>query len=153
MTPGIYEAFAYAMRYWFIAVAVGVLIAMISISFKEYKSRKSVRDELSSYIGYLEIVGGPEEFIGDRFGIGEYTVIGSSDGASIVLPDPTVAANHADLQFDGRKLMIAPGVGCTLRINGRRAVRAYPLKTGDVVSVGDVEMAVYIRKKRVGYDR
>lgn len=152
MTPGVYEAFAYAMRYWFIAVAVGVLIAMIRLSYKEYKSKKNVRNELSQYVGYLDIVEGPEEFIHDRFGISERTLIGCADGCDIVLPDPTVGDEHVMLEFDGKRLMVEPLSGYPLKINGRRAVRAHALKTGDEITVGDITLVVYIRKTRVGYD-
>lgn len=152
MTTGIYEAFAYAMRYWFIAVAIGILIAMIRISYKEYKSKKQVRTELSRYIGYAEIVGGPDEFIGDKFGLGQVTTIGRSRRADIVLPDETVAGLHCELTFDTRDLIVQPLDGAEIRINRRRAVRPHAIKTGDVISVGDVDLAVYIRKTRVGYE-
>lgn len=149
MTPGVYEAFSYAMRYWFIAVAVGVLIAMIRISYKEYKSRKEVRSELAQYIGYLDIVAGPEEFIGDRFGLRDVTTIGRSKRSSIVLPDPTVATEHVRITQEGRNLILMPLDGDT-KINGRRAVRPHAIKTGDEVQTGDIVFAVSIRRTRVG---
>lgn len=40
MSTAVYEAVAYALRYWFIAVAVGILIAMIVASYKEYKEKR-----------------------------------------------------------------------------------------------------------------
>lgn len=153
MTSAVYEAVAYAMRYWFIAVVVGTLIAMIYISYKEYKEKKTVRTELDQYIGYLEIVGGPEQFIGDRFGIRERNWIGRSKKDDIVLPDETVAQSHAQLYMDGDRLILEPGVRGSTKINGRRAVRRHALKTGDVFSIGDVDFAVYIKRTRVGLEQ
>lgn len=154
MSNAVYEALAYAMRYWFIAVAVGVLIAMIVASYREYREKRQVLSELSQFHGYLEIVGGPEEFIGDRFGIREeMNTIGSSPDEDIVLPDRTVAPVHAFIYMDGGNLILEPHAAPgTTKINGRLAVRRHALKTGDVISVGDVSFAVYIRRKRLSYD-
>lgn len=152
MTTAVFEALSYAMRYWFIAIAVGVLIAMIRISYKEYKDKKSVRSELSQYIGFLEIVGGPESFIGDRFGIREISVIGRSTHDDIVLPDPTVEPSHARLYFMDGNLVLEPGRRGDTTINGRRAINRHALKTGDVLGIGDVDFQVHIRRRRVGDD-
>lgn len=152
MTTAVFEALSYAMRYWFIAIAVGVLIAMIRISYKEYKNKKSVKNELSQYVGYLQIIGGPEEFIDDRFGIREITVIGRSTHDDIVLADPTVEPSHAKLYFMNGNLVLQPGQRGYTTINGRRAAGRHALKTGDVIGIGDVEFAVHIRRRRVGYD-
>lgn len=151
MSNAVYEALAYAMRYWFIAVAVGILIAMVVASYREYKETRQVRSELSRFQGYLEIVGGPEAFIGDRFGIREDSnAIGSSPDCEIVLPDDTIEPIHAFLYMDNGNLILEPrGPGGSTKINGRLAVRRHALKTGDVVSVGDVSFAVYIRRKRL----
>lgn len=149
MTTGVYEVFAYAMRYWFIAVAVGVLIAMIRISYKEYKEKKTVRNELSQYIGFLEIVGGPEEFLHDRFGLRNETLIGRAGHCDIVLPDPTVAEEHAVISTDKDRLILTPLASPT-RINDRRAVHPHAIKTGDSISTGDVVFAVSIHRTRVG---
>lgn len=140
------------MRYWFIAVAVGILIAMIAASYKEYKEKKIVKSELSQFLGYLEIVRGPREFIGDRFGIRENNTIGRSDSSDVVLPDPSVARTHAFLYWDRGDLVLEPaGREGETKINGRLAIRRHVLKTGDVVSIGDVDFAVYIRRNRL-YD-
>lgn len=154
MSNAVYEALAYAMRYWFIAVAVGILIAMTVASYREYKEKKQVRSELSQFCGYLEIVDGPEEFLHDRFGIrAEMNTIGRSPDEDIVLPDATVAPVHAFLYMENDELILEPhGRGGETKINGRLALRRHKLKTGDVVSVGDVSFAVYIRRKRLGYD-
>lgn len=152
MTSAVYEAISYAMRYWFIAVVLGTLIAMIYISYKEYREKKSVRSELDQYVGYLEIVGGPEQFIGDRFGIRPRNWIGRSKRDDIVLPDASVEQSHAQLYMDGDRLILEPGARGSTKINGRRAVRRHALKTGDVFSIGDVDFAVYIRRTRVGME-
>ena len=60
MSPSVYEAIAFAMRYWFILVIAIILIAVIVISVREYKARKSVMSRMAEFAGFLEIVGGAE---------------------------------------------------------------------------------------------
>lgn len=153
MSTPVYEAFSYAMRYWFIAVALGILIAMIVASFREYREKQTIKSELSQFLGYLEIIDGPESFVGDRFGIREMNRIGSADEGDIVLPDVTVQPTHAFMYMEGDKLILEPHtrLGATT-INGRVAIRRHVLKTGDVVGIGDVQFAVYIRRTRLAYD-
>lgn len=97
-------------------------------------------------------MNGPPEFIGDRFGIRENNAIGRSDNCDIILPDPSVSASHAFLFWDRGDLILEPASreGRT-KINGRLAIRKHALKTGDVISIGDVDFAVYIRRNRL-YD-
>ncbi len=147
-----YEAVAYAMRYWFIFVVVGILIAVIYISYKEYKEKKYVKGTMSQYFGYLEIVGGPPEFLGDRFGVRRQNTIGSSRKSDIMLPDNTVQKNHALLYMKQEDLVLEPTAKAATQINGRRATTAHRLKTGDVVSIGDVDFAVYIKRTRLNHD-
>ena len=85
-----YEVAAYALRYWFIAAVLVILIAVIYISYKEYQQKKFVMTEISQFGGYMKIIGGPREFIGDRFGLRENNTIGSDSRCDIVLPDRTV---------------------------------------------------------------
>lgn len=148
----VYEAVSYAMRYWFIFVVVFILIALIYISYKEYTEKKNVKGAMRQYLGYLEIVGGPQEFIGDRFGIRDNNTIGSSRRCDIMLPDDSVLPNHARLYSENGDLVLTPEKGGDTRINSRRATRSHRLKTGDVISIGHVNFTVNIKRTRVGND-
>lgn len=148
----VYEAVSYAMRYWFIVVALGILITVIYISYKEYREKKYVKGAMSKFTGYLEIVGGPEEFIGDRFGIARENTIGSSAKADIMLPDDSVLKTHALLYMEGDDLIFSPTSRSNTMINGRKAVRTHKLKTGDTISIGDIDLAVFIKRTRLNHD-
>ncbi|MDL2237445.1 FHA domain-containing protein [Christensenellaceae bacterium OttesenSCG-928-K19] len=152
MDGAIYEVAAYAMRYWFILVIVGILVASIYISYKQYNEKKYVKGAMSKFFGYLEIVGGPEEFIGDRFGVREQNTIGSSQHADIILPDKTVLATHALLYVEEGDMILSPTSRSDTRINSRRAINQHKLKTGDIISIGDVDFYVYIKRTRIGND-
>ena len=90
--------------------------------------------------------------MGDRFGIREQNTIGSSKKSDIMLPDSTVLKTHALLYWEGEDLMLSPTGNSDTKINGRRATQKHMLRTGDTVSIGDVDFAVYIRRTRVQYD-
>jgi predicted component of type VI protein secretion system len=133
-------------------IVAGVLIALIYISYKEYKERKYVKGAISKFLGYLEIVGGPGEFMGDRFGIRERNTIGSSRTADIIIPDETVMKTHARLFREKDELMLLPTARSDTKINGRKAINKHRVRTGDVISIGGVDFYVYIKRTRVGHD-
>ncbi len=147
-----YEVVAYALRYWFIAAVLVILIAVIYISYKEYQQKKFVMSEISQFGGYAKIIGGPEDFIGDRFGLREENTIGSSQNCDIVIPDRTVSPNHAIIFKDGDDYYLRPMEKAPTTINGRRAVNTHKLKTGDAMSFGDVQMRIYFKRTRIGND-
>ncbi|MEF9988197.1 MAG: FHA domain-containing protein, partial [Christensenella sp.] len=138
-----YEITAYALRYWFIAAMLVILIAVIYISYKEYQQKKYVRTELSQFDGYAKVIGGPREFIGDRFGLGVHNSVGSDARCDIVLPDASVRKNHASIFKEDDNYYIEPAAKAPTKINGRIATTAHKLKTGDALLFGDVELRVY----------
>lgn len=152
MAESAYEVAAYALRYWFIAAVLAILIAVIYISYKEYQQKKYVMSEIGQFDGYAKIISGPRDFIGDRFGLREENTIGSDNRCDIVLPDNTVERNHAVIFREGDDYYLEPSKKAPTKINGRRATNAHKLKTGDAVSFGDVEMRVYFKRTRIGND-
>lgn len=147
-----YEVAAFALRYWFIAAVLAILIAVIYISYKEYQQKKFVMSEIGQFGGYVKIIGGPREFVGDRFGLREENTIGSDARCDIVIPDQSVKHNHAVIFREGDDFYLEPAQKAPTKINGRRATTAHKLKTGDSVSFGDVQMRVYFKRTRIGND-
>ncbi len=152
MDQAIYEALAYALRYWFIFITLAILIAVIYISYKEYNEKKYVKGTMQNYLGYLEIIGGPDDFIGDRFGIRKKNIIGSSKKADIILPDYSVLKTHALLYMEGDNLILSPTAQEGTAVNGRKVSKRRILRTGDTVLIGDIEFVVYIKRTRLKYD-
>jgi hypothetical protein len=147
-----FEVVSYAMRYWFIALILVVLIALIYISYKEYQQKKYVMTELEQFAGYMQITGGPREFIGDRFGLAEENVIGSAQGCDIIIPDRSILPHHAKIYQKDDDFYLVPAKGADTKINGRRAVNSHKLKTGDKLSFGTVDLRVYFKRTRIGND-
>lgn len=152
MSEAMYEALAYAMRYWFIFIMLFILIAVIYVSVKEYRQRKFVMEEIGRYLGYLEIVGGDEEIIGLQYNVASENTIGRSKKSDIYIDDASVNKNHALLYKNKEDFYItAIGKGVVL-VNGRKASKDYTLKTGDIITLGEVELKIFIKRSRLGYD-
>ncbi len=147
-----FEVASYAMRYWFIALVLVILIAVIYISYKEYQQKKQVMTQVNQFGGYMQIIAGPEEFIGDRFGLTQQNSIGSAGNCDIVLPDRTVAPRHALIFAEGDEYYVKPESRTETKINDRRAVNTHKLKTGDKLSFGDISMRIYFKRTRIGND-
>lgn len=149
-----YETLSFAMRYWFLIVVIAILVALIYVSYKQYTEKKTVKDTLGQYDGYLEIIRGPAEFLGDKFGIrgGADNLIGSSPDADIIIPDESVAAEHAYLYQGPDSLVLSPTRKGKTKINGRRATRDHQLKTGDVITIGDIDFTLRLKRKRISND-
>lgn len=149
-----YETLSFAMRYWFLALVIAILIALIYVSYKQYTERKLVKTTLDRFSGYLEIIRGPEEFLGDKFGIrGDAdNLIGSAEDADIMLPDESVAPEHAYLYQGPDSLVLSPTRQGSTKINGRRTTRDHQLRTGDIISIGDIDFALRLKRKRITDD-
>ena len=145
MLGSIYKIMAAGMRFWFLFLAILIVILLIAVSRKEYRERKAVLGEIGQYIGYLEIVGGLPEAQGTRIGIASENTIGSGRGADIVIRHPSVQRVHAMIYMKDRALILSPLTKGVTQINGRRANNAYEVHTGDVITFGDVSAKVFIR--------
>ncbi len=152
MGAAAYELAAYAMRYWFIFLTVGILIALIYISYKEFREKKFVFTQVEKYGGYLEIVDGPEEFIGDQFGLTEQNTIGRARKCSVSIPDDSILKTHLLIEREEDEFYAIPMSKRSTMVNGRELTRKQRIKTGDVLSVGVVDLEVHLKKARVEHD-
>ena len=147
MSSELYSAVAFGMRYWFIFIIGLMLVAVVAASVSEYKQRKNIIGRVSSYVGYIEIVRGPESILGTRIGIKTENMVGSSRSSDIYITDPSIARSHAMLAMKDGELFLTPMANAKTKINGRRAAKTHQLFTGDTVSFGDVDVYVYIRQE------
>ncbi|MBQ9942155.1 MAG: FHA domain-containing protein [Christensenellaceae bacterium] len=152
MSGAVYETVAYIMRYWFIAVIGLMLLTLILVSRREYRERKAVMGEVGQYIGYLEVIGGADDVLGERVGIMKENRLGSSQSCDIVISDPSVRKNHAVIYKKDDQVILVPTEAGSTRINGRRATRPHAIITGDVVQFGDISARVYVKPPVSGED-
>ena len=146
MPSDVYEAVAFGMRYWFLFVIGVMLITLIAVSVSDIRQRKNVMGEVGQYIGYLEIIGGADDVLGERIGIMKENSLGNSRMADICISHPSVKKNHALLYLKDGHLILTPLDNSATQINGRRATRPHEVVTGDTVRFGDIEAYVYVKE-------
>jgi pSer/pThr/pTyr-binding forkhead associated (FHA) protein len=152
MDGSMYEVVAYIMRYWFVFAMFVILIAVIYASVSEYRQRKYVMEEVGRYVGYLEIESGPEEFIGERRGIEKENTVGRLTRSDICINDYSVAKTHALLYQKGEDLYLSPMGRAITMVNGTRITKPQALRTGDVVTLGEIDVRVFIKRTRLHND-
>ena len=101
---GVYEAIALVMRFWFVFVGIVVLLGVTSISIREYRDKHYVLGIAQRSIGYLNIVSGPEDIIGDNIQLMRENTLGRSRRVDIMLNDTSVGKAHSQLYLsEGRQ--------------------------------------------------
>ena len=152
MNSSVYEAVAYAMRYWFVFVIFVVLVAVIYVSYKEYKQRKNVMEEIENFLGYVEVVRGNEDIIGLRYSFTDENTIGRSQSSDIYLDDKSVYKSHALLYEKNGDIYLTPMGRAKTAVNSRKIIKSCKLKTGDIVTLGNVSLRVFIKRTRLSDD-
>jgi hypothetical protein len=80
---------------------------------------------------------------GSVLALSEGATLGRAERASVVIADPTVSAEHARLQRQGVRWMVAD-LGSTngTLVNQQRVQGQQPLAPGDTISLGNVRLRV-----------
>ena len=147
METTIYEATSYILRYWFLVLIVLILLGVIVISLKEYGERKYVMGMAGKYIGYIEVLAGEEECVHCRYGLLPNNTIGRSRRADVSIPDRSLKRAHALLYVkNGQAYINSLGAGHILK-NGKKVIRPNKLKSGDVLTLGDVIACVHLKEE------
>lgn len=145
----LYDTLSFVFRYWFLFLAAVMLLLLVLNSRAEYRERKAVMGEVGQYIGYLEIVGGADEDYGLRIGLTAENLVGSGKNADIIISDRSVLKSHAMIARKGKGVVLQPlSEKAETRINGRRAVRAHRIVSGDIVSFGSIDAKVYLKPQK-----
>mgnify|MGYP000448173146 CR=1 FL=1 len=144
---GLYEATALALRYWFIVVAVIIVLGVTSISIKEYRDKRMVLDVAQSSIGYLAVISGPEDVMGENVPLLEKNTIGRSRSADIMFADRSVDKAHSQIYQceDGTVKLSRLGRG-DVTVNGVNVQDNVPLRTQDTVCFGNVVAKVFLKE-------
>ena len=141
----LYSALSFAMRYWFLFLILLIVIALIWVSVSEYRQRKFVMNQIGAFVGYMDIIDGPEEIVGQRIGLTNDNSIGSSRRADIWIEDPSISKTHALIYARDGHMYMSPMQNSATQINGRRASKVHEIYTGDTVTLGDVTVEIYIK--------
>ena len=146
MPQDLYSIAALACRYWF--AFLGVLIVWRSFSWLrkdrrlKHKRLRTLPD--AGMIGELVVLQGSDELPEDQYlPVPREGVLGCLRTCDLVVPVDGVARQHLDFVFqDGQGLLLTPRHGCSCMVDGelitnRQTARAYPMRHGSLLSVGD----------------
>lgn len=91
----------------------------------------------------LSVERGPKELRGVKMAVNGPVIVGRSPGADIVIGASYVSGRHARFSLMGQNLFVED-LGSTngTTVNGKRISEPAALRSGDVVSVGDVAIRV-----------
>lgn len=143
---GVYEAAALTFRFWFLIAAGIVLLGVTSISIKEYRDKRYVLGVAHSSIGYMTIISGPEEDMGQNIQLMDKNTIGRSRRVDIVLNDRSVDKAHSQVYLapDGYVYVNCLGRG-DVTVNGQLIGDTSAIFEGDIVCFGNVVARVHLK--------
>lgn len=143
----IYEAASLAMRYWFVVVIVIVLFGAVGISVKEYRQKHFVLGVAQNSIGYLTILSGPDDVLGENLQLKPQNTVGRSRRVDIVLLDRSVNKAHSQIYRDeyGDVCVNRLGGG-EVTINGVSLEDTALLFSDDIICFGNVVAEVHIKE-------
>lgn len=144
---GVYEATALALRFWFLIAAGIVLLGVTSISIKEYRDKRYVLGVAHSSIGYLTILSGPDDIMGQNIQLMDKNTIGRSRRVDIVLGDRSVERAHSQLYAaeNGQVYVNRLGRG-DVTVNGQPVKDACAVREGDIVCFGNIVTRVHLKE-------
>lgn len=144
----IYEAVAFALRYWFVFVVIAILICVIIVSIAEYRDKKRIMHYAGTYIGYLEVVysKGSDAEIGDRFTLAAENELGSGSHCNIVIKEEGVMKKHAKIFMQGKNVVLKAMDLNNTQLNGRPVREEQFIRNGDIVLVGDTALMVHLKE-------
>ena len=143
----IYEAVAYALRYWFVFVIIAILICVIIVSIVEYRDKKRIMAYAGTYIGYLDVVysSGNDLNEGDRFTLAADNIIGCGNNCNIVINETGVMKKHARLFAKDNDVWLQAAVPGNTQVNGRPVKDVQDMRTGDIILIGDTALMVHLK--------
>jgi hypothetical protein len=143
----VYEAAALAMRYWFLIAAAIVLLGVTGISIKEYREKRFVLGIAQSSIGYLNVISGPEDIIGENIQLMRENTIGKSRGVDIVLRDPSIIKAHSQVYMTGKGIFVNRLGRGEVTVNGEDIDSPASIYSGDMICFGNIVTRFFIKEE------
>lgn len=128
----------YVGRLLLIALLYLFLLAVMKTGIGIVKGQRK-----KSGVWTIAVIKGPKELRGVKINVTGPVVIGRSPGADIVIPASYVSGRHARVYPLGKDLLVED-LGSTnkTRINGLVIDKPIAVRSGDVITVGDVDIGV-----------
>jgi hypothetical protein len=144
----IYEAVAYAMRYWFVLVILAILFCVIVISIVEYRDRKKVMANAESFVGYVDVLNTSANNLeeGDRFALAKSNIIGSSASCNIIINEKGIMKKHMRIDLKDEGVFLEVYAPNNTQLNGRPVKNATRVASGDMLLIGSTSLMVHLKE-------
>lgn len=136
---------AVAVLYGFLAITIYVIWRDLRVAARTQPLASD--DEATSPAGRVRVVRGDQALLqpDDLFALQEHTTLGRAPDNHIVLSDTYVSSYHARLdRRDGEWWLTDLGSRNGTRLNDVPITKPAPLADGDVIGVGQVELALEV---------
>ena len=151
MLDNIIDIITFAAKFWFLAIAVLILVRVVDNSVFEFNVKREIKNSGAGLtLGYLTIVAaGDEAMLGERFHLKWENSIGSGKRSDVYIKDGSVSKNHALLYLSRGKAYILPSSRQMLMINDERATGHQPLNDADEISLGNVKLRLRLEREEL----
>lgn len=144
---GIYEAAALSFRFWFLIVGIIVLLGAAGISIREYREKKYVLSVAQRSIGYISIISGPDEILGENIQLMQTNTIGRSRRVDILLRDRSIDKAHSQIYMteEGDVSVNRLGKG-EVTVNGLTIDDSAAVYSGDIICFGNIVTELHLKE-------
>lgn len=144
---GIYEAAALSFRFWFLIVGIIVLLGAAGISIREYREKKYVLSVVQRSIGYISIISGPDEILGENIQLMQTNTIGRSRRVDIILRDRSIDKAHSQIYMteEGDVCVNRLGKG-EVTVNGLTIEDSAVVYSGDIICFGNIVTELHLKE-------
>lgn len=146
MYESAYDIVAMAMRYFFLALILYILIRVVQHSVSEFRTVQQIKQKVRSVSpGYLEVTE-PESLRGEKYPLRRENTLGRAKRCDISVPLASLAPVHAFLFEKKDGLYLADyGSHEGVLLNGERVGRKDELLyTGDSLQMGELVLTLHL---------
>lgn len=140
------ELYALAVRYLLPLSMAAVLLRVLFITAREWRTARRARDLTPPPIGSLT------DGAGRQYALGHDSVLGRSRRCDIVLSGEGVAGVHAQIYERRRTVFLQPLARGKVFLNGAALSRRAKLQSGDTVGLGETSLTVSLYDSDPGGD-
>ncbi|MBC8531378.1 FHA domain-containing protein [Gehongia tenuis] len=141
MSEQIYHVLVIGARYWFCLALIYIVFGVVNGVRKEYRYNRFVRQEAQArFAGIMEVVEGPEEIMGRRYGLKLESIIGRGRSCDVNVEDASISRSHCRIYFkQGKWYVEDAGSRNGTFLNGKKVSRPKRIYHRDILKLGDVE--------------
>ena len=147
MTVSLFETLSFILRYWYILIGIVFTSGLLYVSIHEYRNRKQYIDELEKYVGYMEIVDGPDMTAGSKIVLTEDNTVGKSRNNDVIIDSGLVDKRHMRITLKDGIFYVTPHTGSSVLVDNRKVVRTTAVQSGGMIDINGITARLFLFDK------